>query len=138
MSEFLELVNRHTDPHHTGNTAEETATHSAAIVARLADMLRQAQLECMCETQLHETLTHFAALEQRRVTDTHFLNARDRREQIETMLYFLNDLDELGPAEQDRSVYADIALLFEDIARAAHEGAYSMWQLAQRTTRETA
>lgn len=101
-----------------------------AAVARLTAVIKEARLDCGCKSKLDETLARFAMLEQRRTTQEHFLNARYRREQIETLLYFLNDLDELGPTEQDRSVYLDIALLFDDIASIAREGAQSMRRLS--------
>ena len=102
-----------------------------AIVARLTAEIKEAPLDCECKPKLDETLAHFTVLERQRTVHKHFLDARYRREQIETMLYYLNDLDELGPTEQDRSVYVDIALLFDDIAKIAHEGAYSMRQLSE-------
>jgi hypothetical protein len=102
-----------------------------AIVARLTAEIKEAPLDCECKPKLDETLTRFTVHERQRTVLKHFLDARYRREQIETMLYYLNDLDELGPTEQDRSVYVDIALLFDDIARIAHEGAYSMRQLSE-------
>ena len=44
---------------------------------------------------------------------------------------FLQDLDEIGVAEGDRSVYLDLALLFDDIATIAKAGALSMRHLGQ-------
>ena len=92
-------------------------------------------MDCGCKPRLDETLAHFTALERQRTAHKHLLDARYCREQIETMLYFLNDLGELGPAEQDRSVYVEIALLFDDIARIAQGGASSMRQLSEATER---
>jgi len=111
---------------HNGSTFTDMA-----IVARLTAEIEKAPLDCECKPRLDETLAHFTTLERQRAAYRHFLDARARREQIETMLYFLNDLDELGSAEQDRSIYVDIALLFDDIARIAHEGASSMRQLSE-------
>lgn len=102
-----------------------------SVVARLTTAIKDARLDCECKSKLDETLVRFAMLERRRTTYKHFLDARYHREQIETMLYFLNDLDELGLTEQDRSVYVDIALLFDDIASIAREGASSMRQLSE-------
>ena len=104
-----------------------------AIVARLTAEIRKAPLDCECKPRLDETLAHFTALERQRIAHKHLLDARYCHEQLETMLYYLNDLDELGPAEQDRSVYVEIALLFDDIARLAQGGAYSMRQLSEAT-----
>ncbi|MBN9249881.1 MAG: hypothetical protein J0I86_04750, partial [Mesorhizobium sp.] len=48
-------------------------------------------------------------------------------------LVFLNDLDDLTATEADRSVYFDIALLFDSIAEMATEGAASMRALVAAT-----
>lgn len=101
-----------------------------AVVARLAAAIRETRLDCGCESRLDETLALFALLERRRTLRGHLLNARHHREKIEAILFFLNDLDELEPTEQDHSVYEDIALLFDDISGIAREGASSMRQLS--------
>ncbi|EXL07943.1 MAG: hypothetical protein WBA88_27095 [Pseudaminobacter sp.] len=124
---------KHADPYQ--NSDGSRLPIDMAIVARLTAEIREAPLDCECKPKLDETLAHFTVLERRRTIHKHLLDARHCREQIETMIYYLNDLDELGPAEQDRSVYVDIALLFDDIARIAHEGAYSMRQLSEATGR---
>lgn len=101
-----------------------------AVVARLTALIKEAPLDCECQPRLDETLARFAALERRRTAREHIYTARCRREQIETILFFLIDLDELEVTEQDHSVYLDFALLFEDIANIAKEGAHSMRQLS--------
>ena len=52
------------------------------------------------------------------------------------MLFFLQDLDDLVATESDRSVYLDIALLFEDIATTATAGADAMRQLCMSAATE--
>ncbi|TGQ72932.1 MULTISPECIES: hypothetical protein [unclassified Mesorhizobium] len=101
-----------------------------AVVGRLANLIKGAQLDCECRFKLDETLARFAALEIRRTAREHLANARSQRERIEAILFFLQDLDEMGAAERDRSVYMDLALLFDDIASTAKEGAFSMRQLS--------
>ncbi|WP_292669647.1 hypothetical protein [Mesorhizobium sp.] len=101
-----------------------------AIVGRLANVIKDARLDCECRSRLDETLARFAALEIRRAAREHLANARSQRERIEAILFFLQDIDEMGATERDRSVYLDVALLFDDIANTAKEGAYSMRQLS--------
>ena len=122
---------KHADPYQ--NPDGSRLLTDMAIVARLTAEIKEAPLDCECKPKLDETLAHFTVLEHQRTVHKHLLDARHCREQIETMIYYLNDLDELGPMEQDRSVYVDIALLFDDIAKIAHEGAYSMRQLSEAT-----
>jgi hypothetical protein len=101
-----------------------------AVVGRLANLIKDARLDCECRSKLDETLARFAALEIRRTARGHLANARSQRERIEAILFFLQDLDEMGATERDRSVYVDVALLFDDIANTAKEGAFSMRQLS--------
>ncbi|MGP2490664.1 hypothetical protein ACTDI4_03395 [Mesorhizobium sp. PUT5] len=116
----------------TRQAAAQATAHCAdlEVVARLAAVIKDARLDCGCKPKLDETLARFAMLERRRTARGHLFNARGHREQIEAILFFLNDLDELETTEQDHSVYVDIALLFDDIANIAREGAYSMRQLS--------
>ncbi|MER8461824.1 hypothetical protein [Mesorhizobium sp. M1396] len=101
-----------------------------AVVGRLANLIKNARLDCECRSRLDETLARFAALEVRRIAREHLAIARGQRERIKSILFFLQDLDEMGAAERDRSVYVDLALLFDDIASTAKEGAFSMRQLS--------
>jgi len=103
----------------------------ANAVARLSGLIKDARLDCECRSKLDETLSRFATLEMGPAAREHLTNARRQRSQIETILLFLQDLDEIGVAEGDRSVYLDLALLFDDIATIAKAGALSMRQLGQ-------
>ena len=103
----------------------------ANAVARLSGLIKDARLDCECRSKLDETLSRFATSEIGTAAREHLTNARHQRAHIETILLFLQDLDEIGAAERDRSVYLDLALLFEDIATIAKAGALSMRQLGQ-------
>ncbi|WP_434722839.1 hypothetical protein [Mesorhizobium sp. RIZ17] len=115
----------------SGNEERPRRFIDIAVVSRLAAVIKETQLECECKSRLDEALARFAALEIRRAAREHLANARSQRERIEAILFFLQDLDEIGAAERDRSVYLDVALLFDDIANTAREGAFSMRQLSQ-------
>lgn len=110
---------------------ENSAGEMANAVARLSGLIKEARLDCECRSKLDETLSRFAALEIGPAAREHLTNARHQRAHIETILLFLQDLDEIGEAERDRSVYLDFALLFDDIATIARDGALSMRQLGQ-------
>ncbi|RUU58280.1 hypothetical protein EOD04_06270 [Mesorhizobium sp. M2C.T.Ca.TU.009.01.2.1] len=103
----------------------------ASTVARLAGLINEAGLDCRCRSKLDETLSRFASLEIGPAAREHLTNARHQRAHIETILLFLQDLDEIGEAERDSSVYQDFALLFDDIATIARDGALSMRLLGQ-------
>ncbi len=99
---------------------------------RLSAVIRDVELDCDCRARLDEALARFATLEEGRTARAHLADARRQRERIEAILAFLKDLDELVATEADRSVFAEIALLFDDIAAAAAEGSRSMQVLAEQ------
>ena len=107
-----------------------------SVVLRLATLMKDIQLDCGCRSRLDEALARFAALEERRAACQHLASARRQRERIEAVLFFLQDLDDLVATEGDRSVYLDIALLFEDIATTATAGADAMRQLCMSAATE--
>ncbi len=113
------------------NLPENSAGEMANAVARLTGLINEARLDCGCRSKLDETLSRFASLEIRPAARAHLTNARHQRAHIETILLFLQDLDEIGEAERDSSVYLDLALLFDDIATIAKDGALSMRELGQ-------
>ncbi|MBN9244651.1 MAG: hypothetical protein J0I98_17850 [Mesorhizobium sp.] len=99
------------------------------IVARLTAVVKNARLDCECRSQLDEALDRFAAMERRRTIRSDLSKAGSQRRKIEAILLFLQDLDDLKTTEQDYSVFKDVALLFDDIAIAAKEGAEAMRRL---------
>lgn len=102
------------------------ATMGRDVIARLTAVMKNAQLDCECRSQLDEALDRFAAMERTRTIRGDLSNADSQRRKIEAILLFLRDLDDLKATEQDHSVFKDIALLFDDIADAAREGADAM------------
>ncbi|RWB26214.1 MAG: hypothetical protein EOQ43_31400 [Mesorhizobium sp.] len=98
--------------------------------------MKDVQLDCGCRSRLDEALARFAALEEQRTACEYLSTARQQRERINAVLFFLQDLDELVATESDRSVYLDIALLFEDIATTAKAGAFAMRQLSISSSAE--
>ncbi|MGO4558150.1 hypothetical protein [Mesorhizobium sp. 2RAF21] len=114
----------------------------ANAIARLAGLINEAGLDCECHSRLDQALSRFVTLEVGPAAREHLTNARLQRAHIRTILLFLQDLEEIGEAERDSSVYLDFAHLFDDIAAIAKGGAHSMQQLSQlaalssRTSRE--
>ena len=121
------MLNIPNSTHHGG------ASNSPDLVQRLTVALDEAHLDCGCRTQLDEALAIFEKNERLRDARACLANARTQRERIEVALVFLNDLDDLTATEADRSVYFDIALLFDSIAEMAQEGAGSMRALVEAT-----
>jgi hypothetical protein len=109
--------------------ASHRTSSNGNVIARLTTVVKNARLDCECRSQLDEALDRFAAMERRRTMRGDLSNACDQRRRIESILLFLQDLDDLKATEQDHSVFKDIALLFDDIADAAKEGADAMRRL---------
>ena len=101
-----------------------------AVVRRIMTLIAGVDLDCECRARLDDALTRFTALEHRRVLRQHLIRARQHRERIEAILDFLQEVDELVANEPDRSVYTELALLFDEVAAIAEEGALSMHRLA--------
>jgi hypothetical protein len=100
------------------------------VVSRLAIIIKNAKLDCECTLRLNEAVTRFMAFERRRLLRRNLFDARTQRDRIHAFLIFLKELEEIEPAEPDHSVYKEMALLFDDIAKAAQQGADLMRQLA--------
>ena len=104
------------------------------VVRRLTTLMKGVQLDCDCRARLEDALSRFEALECRRTVREHIEDARRQRAKISAILFFLKDLDELATGDADRSVYDEIALLFEDIAAIARKGSEAMRQLSGSTS----
>lgn len=117
-------------------TARAARRADLTAVRRFATLMKDVQLDCECRSRLDEALARFAALEERRLACQHLANARRQRERIVAALVFLQDLDDLVATESDRSVFLDIAMLFEEIATTATTGAESMRQLSMSAANE--
>lgn len=113
-----------------GATSNGERFGDAAVVARLAVLIDGLALDCECRSRLDEMLTRFGEWEKVRARLQHLSAARASRERIEVVSLSLSELDELGANEPDRSVYAEMALLFDEIADLAILGARSLRQLS--------
>jgi hypothetical protein len=114
-------------------THQGGAPSGVDLVHRLTVALDKAHLDCGCRSQLDEVLSRFEKRERMRDARACLVSARTQREKIETALLFLNDLDDLTVTEVDRSVYFDVAMLFDSIVEMAQEGARSMRALVDLT-----
>ena len=115
----------------TGNALEHrTPPRSASeLIGRLRRVLRPEELNCTCRETLDGALDRFDQLERRREWRRQLTTARDHKERISALLVFLSELDALSEAENDRSVFEELALLFFEIARSAEGGAAALREL---------
>ena len=120
------MVSAH--PFHHAPAPEEP--RDAAVIRRIRSVIDSVELDCECRARLDDALGRFAALEQQRAMRHHLTLARQHRERIKAILDFLQEVDHLMVGEPDRSVYDELALLFEEVSVIATEGAASMRSLA--------
>ena len=109
-----------------------------AMIQRIERLVDELDLDCECRARLNAALRRFTALHRQRMARQHLIWARQHRERIEAILSFLQELDDLVTMEPDRTVYAELALLFDEIAVIAQEGAASMNQLAAQPLADSA
>lgn len=93
------------------------------LITRLQRTVSSIGLDRQSRATLDEAFDRFAVLERRREVRTAIAAARTQRDRIARFLELLVELDELDEREQDNSVFAEAAVLFEEIARCAAEGA---------------
>lgn len=121
--------------HHPYQTRPESeGDPDAALMRRISTLIDGVARNCACRKQLNQALASFSALEHRRMLHKHLAHARQQRERIKAILDFLQEIDELVPSEPDQSVHTELALLFEEVAAIAAEGAASMHRLAALAT----
>lgn len=102
----------------------------AAAVARLTTLINRLALDCECRSRLDEALVRFGEWENMRIRRRELSVARASLERIGAIFPFLDDLNELRANELDRSVYLEMALLFDEIADLAVEGARDLRHLS--------
>lgn len=121
----------------TAIASQKQTCEELDISSRMQRVLSNTDLDCRCRSTLEEALNRFVAFERRRAVRAALTNARDRRDQIVGRLSFLEELDEVGDTETDRSAFAEMALLFDEIAAAADGAARAVRAIeAQLTARQ--
>ena len=98
--------------------------------AVICNVIGSVQLDCDCRKRLNDALDRFLEQEKCRDGRRHLLEARQRRTAISAMLDLLGELEEISWLETDRSAFAEIAHIFDDVAHAALAGAAAMRLMA--------
>ena len=114
--------------HHHPPPAEQ---RDAAVVRRIRTVIDSVELDCECRARLNEALARFSALEEQRAMRQQLVLARQHRERIKAIVDFLQEVDDLMVNEPDRSVYTELAMLFDEVAFIATEAAAAMHGLAE-------
>lgn len=96
------------------------------LIGRLQTVLTRMDLDCSCREVLGDALERFSNLEEQRLSRRSLLRARDHKDRIDAILMFLSELDQLTENEKDRTVFVEMALLFDEIGRTAEAGAAAL------------
>lgn len=107
------------------NPSQETET-TTALMSRLQAVLAHTDLDCGCKETIRTAIEHFTLFEQRRLTRQFVASARDQKERIVAILSLLQELNQITEIESDRSVFTEMAFLFDDIASSASAAAKSL------------
>jgi hypothetical protein len=107
-----------------------TDTDNARMLGRVRNIISTVELDCRCRDKLDQALQRFADLELRRDLIGLIADGRRQSQRIAALLDLLRELDEIQAEESDRSIFEELALLFDAIAAAAAEGAGDMRRLA--------
>lgn len=96
------------------------------LLDRIRAVVGTLELDCGCRGKLDTALRRFEALESRRQLRGLILDARNQAERIAALLELVGEIDTVTMDEPDFGVFDEIALLFQDISRAAVCGAEDM------------
>jgi hypothetical protein len=96
------------------------------LIARLQIVLTRADLDCSCRELLSGALDRFSDLEAQRLSRRSLLRARDHKDRIAAILALLSELNQLTENEKDRTVFVEMALLFDEIGQSAMAGAAAL------------
>lgn len=105
---------------------EIEAQDAGHLVARIRMLIATAALDCDCRQKVGDALQRFVDQEQQRIDRRHLLEARQHRTAITALLELLVELEDVSWSESDRSVFHELAHLFDDVAARAHRGAEAL------------
>ena len=101
------------------------------LVARMRTRLMAVDLDCHCRAEIESSLEGFADENAAAAFHAALSQARALRKAILQLHTYLGEIDELDASEPDLSTFGEMAGLFDDISRAADDGAAAMRQAAR-------
>lgn len=104
-------------------------TETSRLTDRLHALIATAAPDCDCLGKVDTVLQDFVDQEQQRMDRLHLVEARQHRAAVSALVDLLGDIEELSSAESDRSVFIEMAHLFDDIALQARLGADALRRL---------
>ena len=109
-------------------TKEESAEQ---LTQRIRNLISTVALDCDCRQRVNDALLRFVSQEQSRHDRRCLMDARQQRASIAALVELLGELEEVSWQEGDRSVFGELAHIFDDIARMATLGSVAMRLISQ-------
>jgi len=98
-------------------------SHPEHVFHRLRRVLSSLYQHCDCREKISGALDRFEDLEQMRELRAALAEARRQRDWIGAQLSFLAELDDINEHETDKTVFEEMAMLFDEVADAATRAA---------------
>lgn len=104
----------------------ENDDSAGRLSERIRNLIGTLSLDCECRQRVDDALQRFVAQEQDRQDRRHLTDARRHRASIAALLDLLGELEDVSWREGDRSVFGELAHIFDDIGRLACQGSIAM------------
>lgn len=108
----------------------ETSENAGQLTRRIRNLIGTVALDCDCRQRVNDALQRFMTQEQQRHDRQCLLDARQHRASIAALVDLLGELEDVSWQEGDRSVFAELAHIFDDIARMAALGSAAMQMIS--------
>ena len=110
------------------------APHSAdgdalELVERMRTVIHGTPLDGHCRDMLTSAFDRFLSMEKRRLSKRLLNRVRGQRERIAAIVTLMSELDQFDETETDRSVFAEMALLFDEISLTAVAGSAALREI---------
>ena len=112
----------------------EREEDAGRLTQRIRNLIGTVALDCDCRQRVNDALQRFAAQEQHRHDRQCLMDARQHRASIAALVDLLGELEDVTWQEGDRNVFAELAHIFDDIARMAAQGSAAMQMISRETT----
>ena len=111
----------------------EREEDAGRLTQRIRNLIGTVALDCDCRQRVNDALQRFVTQEQQRHDRQCLMQARQHRASIAALVDLLGELEDVSWQEGDRSVFAELAHIFDDIARMAAQGSAAMQMISRET-----
>jgi hypothetical protein len=120
--------------YHSPPVLMDATENADQLTQRIRNLIGTVALDCDCRQRVNDALQRFASQERHRQDRRCLMDARQQRASIAALVDLLGDLEEVNWQEGDRSVFGELANIFDDIARMAAQGSAAMQMISRGET----